>query len=74
VNAYQFTAEPYAIREAFLAVFRIDGPLVIPQTLVMQRGTYTLYIVVIDLKPLAKAGSRERESALQLTEGIITSK
>lgn len=71
-TAAQFTAEPYAIREAFLAVFRLDGPLLVPQTLVMQRGTYTLHIVVIDLKPLAKAGSREKESALQLTEEIIT--
>ena len=73
-TAAQFTAEPYAIREAFLAVFRLDGPLVVPQTLVVRRGTYTLYIVVIDLKPLVKAGSRERESAVQLTEGVIMSK
>ncbi len=72
-TAAQFTAEPYAIREAFLAVFRLDGPLVIPQTLVMQRGTYTLYIVVIDLKPLQKAGSRERELPVQLTEASIKS-
>jgi hypothetical protein len=73
-TAAQFTAEPYAIREAFLAVFRLDGPLLVPQTLTMQRGAYTLHIVVIDLKPLAKAGSREPESAIQLTEEIITSK
>jgi hypothetical protein len=73
-TAAQFTAEPYAIREAFLAVFRLDGRLVVPNTLVMQRGSYTLYIVVIDLKPLTKAGSREREFAVQLTEKMLTSK
>lgn len=71
-TAAQFTAEPYAIREAFLAVFRLDGPLTIPQTLVVQRGTYTLYLVVIDLKPITMTGSRERGPAVQLTEALVT--
>jgi hypothetical protein len=70
-TAGQFTAEPYQITEAFLAVFRLGGSLAIPATLVLSRGAYSLYIVVIDLKPLEFSGSRQKEAAVLLTEDAI---
>jgi hypothetical protein len=70
-TAAQFTAEPYLVSEAFLAVFRLDGPLVIPQTFVLSRGAYTLYIVVIDLKPITGVGSRQKSNPVQVTEAQL---
>lgn len=66
-TAAQFTADPYRIDEAFLVVFRLDGGLATPHLLTIPRGTYRLHVVIVDLKPITKVGSRQRAPPVSLT-------
>lgn len=54
-------ALPHGVREAFLVVFRIGGPLlVLPSELVL--GAVKIWPVLVDLAPSSKTGSRQKQA------------
>lgn len=52
-----------SVREAFLLVFRIGGPLVLFEDTVTWEGR-TLHPVLVDIAPSDEAGSRAREKSI----------
>lgn len=56
---------PYAVDEAFCAVFRREGPYYdLPP--VLQTATYRLHLVLVDLAPTTEAGRRQRDKPVQI--------
>lgn len=63
---------PVALEEAFVVIFALDGPRIDLPDHVRVAGI-TIHLVVVDLVPWEKIGSRRREQPLRITEDDLIS-